>query len=347
MILPGTPGAHNGIDPSDPYSSVLPRAPQPRVSKTFSLDQSQMRPPSGSPPQPQAQPQQQQQQPLQQPPSHGPVFESEVQQPGQPAILVGNPNEIAAQIKMRQQQQMAPQEHVQNVYNVVNVGASSNTSVFVPMLFSLCCTQQPGLESLPLVTITGNGGKLEMSLQGNGNTLDLPLLQSPWSYWKVFAVGSCAIVGQVRSSSTLSTVDQGSRVQLEPFDSARGGFYMIFPSNEIKDSNNFRLLCSSQGEDTTSHHSDYSNLGNTSILGQHQDYVRVEKREDATASFFRVSFKQSMSQLCYASSGYAVRLRGRTIPNSGVLAHVNRNDVLEFEQVVRSSWIGFGLISLL
>lgn len=320
MILPGTPGCQPGIDPSDPYSAVLPRMPQPTVSKTFTLDQSQHAPAAQT-----SQPSQpsQQQQTIQ-----------------QPTILRGNPSEIAAQLKMQQQAQQQQQEHIQNVYNVVNVGASSNKTLFVPMLFSLCCTQQPGIESIPLVTLTGNGGKIEMLLQGNGNIVELPMLQSPWSYWKVFAVGTSVIVGQVRSSSILSTVEQGSRAQMEPFDTTRGGFYMIFPSNEMKDSNSFRLLCSSQSEELQH---DFQ----TSLLGQHQDFVRVEKREDSVACFFRITFKQAMSQLCYSSSGYAVRLRGRTIPNAGVLNQVKRNDVLEFEQVVHSNWIGFGVIGLL
>lgn len=325
MILPGAPVAGLSRDPNDPMSSILPRMPSARVSKTFTIDRSQAADFSHGSGMTTPQPMH----------AHGNSAQADA---SSPTILVGDPQEIAKQIQQRQiaEQQQQQQQLQQTVYNVVNVGASNAQAMFAPMLFSVCCTQQPGIESMPLVSMTGNGGTFSLNLMQIGNAFDLPALQSPWTFWKIFSVGSYPIVGKTRSSTVLSTIEPGSRVQMEPFDTKRGGFYMVFPSSEVKDSNSFRLLCCD--------HLDESQ--NTTIVGQHQDFVRVEKREDSAACFYRVSFRQEVSQLAYCTSGYATRFRGRTIPTSGTIGRVQRNDVLEFEQVVESPWIGFGVISL-
>lgn len=325
MFLPGTPNPNFSGDPSDPMSAVLPRVPSARVSKTFAIpDRSQQLSHDDST--------------HSMPGSY--VHHEQQQQPNNssPTILVGDPQEIAAQLQRKNlaEQQSQQQQLQQTVYNVVNVGASTTQSLFSPMLFSLSCNQQPGVESMPLVSMTGSGGSFAMNLQSTGNTFDLPPLQSPWTFWKIFSVGSFPIVGKTRSSTALSTIEPGSRVQMEPFDTRRGGFYMVFPSNEVKDSNTFRLLCCDRLEQSQ----------NTTLLGQHQDFIRLEKREDSIGCFYRITFRQEMSQLAYCTSGYASRFRGRTIPSSGTIGRVQRNDALEFEQVVESDWIGFGVISL-
>lgn len=258
-----------------------------------------------------------------------------------PNIASDQPNIIdQSQLEQLQQQQQQLQQQQQQqqqsqVIQVVNVGALPKNAMFYPVLFSLSCHQQPGIESIPITCTTGVGGTIVSQYQNTGNTHELPHLNSPWTNWKMFTIGTCPRVGESRSVTALTTIAPGSVATMDAFSAQNGGFYIIFPTNELRDSSSFRILCSEKLDEQQ-----------TTLLGQFQDYARVEKKEGARASYYRIVFRQPLSQIAYCSSGYTVRFKGRSIPNSGVLSKILRSEIVELEQTIDAPHIGFAFISL-